>query len=483
MVAGARDTCVGVRRRRGRRVSRTTTAEGPKVLPQQRTAQELLVSNPDSAPNDSDFRGGRWTQKRGGRAIALPPLLLPALDRCWLNDLLRNGYRLGQREIRVRIGRQYLGDRRLGRQLRHRRHRRSLDLHFLIAVHTSTRRDQVTDDDVLLETEQLVPRAPYRGVGQNTRRLLEARGRDERLSRETRLGDAEQERLGHRGILLLLLRLVVRFPEGLLVDVLALEEHRLARLEHAHLLQHLPDDHANVLVVDLHALQAVNLLHFVEQILLHRARTLDAENVVRIHRTLGETVARSHPVTGVHAKVLAGRDLIELSRILSIRRRVLRHDSDLALAALDVAESHLTIDLGDRGRILRTARLEQLGNTRQTTGDVASLVRFAADLSEDRSGRDLLAIFNRQLRANRDHEVTKALLLAALRFPDLDVRVQLFLLVLDDDGLAETGELVELLGYRLARNQVDEVESSFHVGDDRVRVRIPREDDLILLHL
>jgi len=80
----------------------------------------------------------------------------------------------------------------------------------------------------------------------------------------TGLGDTEQQGLRNRRRLLVLLGLVVRFPEGLLVDVLALEELRVSTLEHAHFLEHLPDDHANVLVVDLHALQAVNLLHFVE---------------------------------------------------------------------------------------------------------------------------------------------------------------------------------------------------------------------------
>ena len=128
------------------------------------------------------------------------------------------------------------------------------------------------------------------------------RRRDERLRRETGLGDSEKQRLRRRRRFLLLLRLLVGVAEGLLVDVLALEELGLAGLEHAHLLQHLPDDHANVLVVDLHALQAVNLLHFVEQILLNRARSLDAENVVRIHRTFGETVSRSHAVALVHAQ-------------------------------------------------------------------------------------------------------------------------------------------------------------------------------------
>src|SRR5205085_5649454 len=195
--------------------------------------------------------------------------------------------------------------------------------------------------------------------------------------RETGLGDSEEEWLRYCRYLLFLLGLVVRFPEGLLVDVLALEELRLSALEHAHLLKHLPNDHANVLVVDLHALQAVNLLHFVEQIFLNRARSLDAKNVVRIHRTFGETVSRPHPVAGVHAKVLAGRNLVQLTRILGIRRRILRHSSDRARAALDIAEPNLAIDLGDRGWILWTTRLEQFRDTRQTAPDVAGLVGLA----------------------------------------------------------------------------------------------------------
>ena len=105
---------------------------------------------------------------------------------------------------------------------------------------------------------------------------------------------------------LLLLRPLVLVAERLLVDVLALEELGLARIDHAHLLQHLAHDHADVLVVDLHALQAIDLLHFVQQVLLHRARPLDPQNVVRIDRTFGQPVAGAHAVAFVHAQVLAG---------------------------------------------------------------------------------------------------------------------------------------------------------------------------------
>ena len=160
-----------------------------------------------------------------------------------------------------------------------------------------------------------------------------------------------------------------------------------------------------------------------------------------------------------------------------------RRDVDLALAALDLAEPHDAVDLGDRRRILRTTRFEQLGDSRQTARDVARLVRFAADLGDDRSGEDALSIFHGELRARRDDEVAHALLLPALLLNDLDVRVELLFAVFDDDALAQTGELVELLGHRLVFDDVDEAHRAVDVGENRVRVRIPGEDHLVALHV
>ena len=114
------------------------------------------------------------------------------------------------------------------------------------------------------------------------------------------------------GVFLLLLRPIVLVAEDLSIHVLPFEELRLARLHDANLLQHLLDDHADVLVVDLHALQAVNLLHFVQQILLHCARSLDPQNVVRIDRTFRQTITGAHAVALVHAQVLAGGHFVHL---------------------------------------------------------------------------------------------------------------------------------------------------------------------------
>src|SRR5262249_5496675 len=159
---------------------------------------------------------------------------------------------------------------------------------------------------------------------------------------------------------------------------LTLEEVGVARLGYTHLLQHLANDHADVLVADAHALESVDLLHLVEQVLLHRTRPLDEQDVVRIHGPFSQTVACPDPVALVHPEVLAGRYLVQLR--LGFFSRVFRIDIDLALAALDLPELDHPVHLGDGGRILGPPGFEELRDTRETARDVASLVRLARDL-------------------------------------------------------------------------------------------------------
>src|SRR5256886_2494129 len=372
---------------------------------------------------------------------------------------------------RHRAGHRLLGRRRrlepLGR----------LDLDLVIAVNPRPRRDEMPDDDVLLEPQQIVFGPPDRRIGQHPRRLLERRRRNERLGGEARFGDAQEQRLARGRLAAFLHGALVHLAERELVHVLALEELGVARIHDLYLLQHLTHDHADVLVVDLHALQAIHLLHFVEQVLLHRPRALDSQNIVRVHRPLGETVAGAHPIALVHAQVLAGRHLVQL------RLPLLGVHVDLALAALDLAEPHGAVDLGDRGRILRPPGLEQLRHTRQTARDVARLVRLARHLGQDQPGVHLLAVLDGELRPLGDDEVAQPLLLLTLFLDDLDVRVQLFVPVLDDHALAPPRELVQLLAHRLVVHDVHEPDRAPQVRHDGVGVRIPREQHRIARHL
>ena len=97
----------------------------------------------------------------------------------------------------------------------------------------------------------------------------------------------------------------VLFLELELVDLFAPEERRVARFGDAHLAQHLAHDDLDVLVVDRHTLQAINFLHFVDQVLLQFLRAADVENFVRNNRAFGQLLAFLHEVALEHDDVFA----------------------------------------------------------------------------------------------------------------------------------------------------------------------------------
>src|SRR5581483_5749489 len=140
-----------------------------------------------------------------GRA-ALRPGRPPKTTPCGRRRLLAPRTRTGAREARrgrssprttaQELGEGALRQRRLG--LLRRRDLHPLDLHLLVPVLPGPGRDEVPNDDVLLEPQQIVASPADRRVGEHPRRLLERRRRDERLRRQTRLRDPEQQRLGDR---------------------------------------------------------------------------------------------------------------------------------------------------------------------------------------------------------------------------------------------------------------------------------------------
>ena len=75
-----------------------------------------------------------------------------------------------------------------------------LDLDAAVALETGRGRDQLADDDVLLEPREAVLLALDRGVGQDLRRLLEGGSRQERVGVQRGLGDPEDDLLVLRGL-------------------------------------------------------------------------------------------------------------------------------------------------------------------------------------------------------------------------------------------------------------------------------------------
>ena len=163
------------------------------------------------------------------------------------------------------------------------------------------------------------------------------------------------------------------------------------------LLQHLANDHLDVLVVDLHALQSIDLLDLAHEIFGQRLDAERFQDVVRIRRTADEVVAPLHVIAFLHL------DHARLGHQLLMRRRtVVRDDRDLTLRLIVLQELHPARDAGDDRLVLGRASLEQLGDARQTAGDVAGTRGFPRHSGEHFAGLDLLAVLDRDDGARRE---------------------------------------------------------------------------------
>src|SRR5205823_5581341 len=218
------------------------------------------------------------------------------------------------------------------RQLRE--HLERLLAQLLVVVEAGPGGDQFADDHVLLQATQPVDLAGDGGFGQHPGCLLEGRGRQPARRVQGGLDQAEQHRLRHRGIAALGQHLGV----GLLVlplrDDLAGQQVGVAGGVDANLPHHLPDDHLDVLVVDVDALRAIDLLDLVDQVVLHRLTTKDVQQLLGAVRALGDLV------TGLD--LLAALDVDPRAMGNRVVARLLVHAADDDLVALDAGDAGCT---------------------------------------------------------------------------------------------------------------------------------------------
>ncbi len=190
--------------------------------------------------------------------------------------------------------------------------------------------------------------------------------------------------------------------EAELVDLLVDEELGVTDVLDAHPAQHLPHHHFDVLVVDVHALQTVDLLHLVDEVLLQLLLAEHVEDVVRIARTIHQRIARAHALAVLHVDVHTARNRV-LPRVTAA---FVGHDQDLALPLDDAAVLDGAIDLADHRRISRLAGLEQLDHARQTARDVLGLGGLARDLRDHVTRLHLFAVLHHHVGVHR-HDVAR----------------------------------------------------------------------------
>ena len=209
---------------------------------------------------------------------------------------------------------------------------------FFVIGQAGARRNQAPDNDVFLEPAQAVAAAAHRCFRKHAGRFL-----------------------AH------CLELFVLLDHARALHDFALEIAGICTLDDFDLAQHLADHDFDVLVVDLHTLQAINILDFLDQVFGQGLRAEQAQDVMRVQLAVGDHLTLLHVLTLEHVDVAPFR-YQRFDRLVVVPR------NDQALLALGfLAEAHGTGGLGHDGGFLRFTRLEQVGNARQTTGDVTGL--------------------------------------------------------------------------------------------------------------
>jgi len=232
-----------------------------------------------------------------------------------------------------------------------------------------------------------------------------------------------------------------------------------------------------VLVVDVDALQTIDFLDFVDQVLLQLLFAEHGQDVVRVARAVHQGLA------GLDLLAFLDLDVHAAGQRVLLHLAVFALDANLALAFADFAVFHRTVDLRHDGRFTRLARFEQLHHARQTAGDVLGLGGFARDLGQHVAGVNFFPVVNHQVSVRR-HQVLlgfRARSTSALGTHD-DGRLPLFVRRVRYHELRHTGDFVHTLLHGQTVDQVFEVHHAADFGQDREGVRIPFQQDLVALH-
>src|SRR5918994_53974 len=207
---------------------------------------------------------------------------------------------------------------------------------------------ELPDNDVLLQAREAIHLAFDGSVGKDAGRLLERGRREEAVGGKRGLGYAHEDRVVGGWAAFLLLDTRVLGQDSKAVGDLLGEQLRVAWVVHDHLAQHLAYDDLDVLVVDVHALGAVDLLHLIDQVALGRGAAAAVAEVV-----LQDGVRVDGPFRdrGVRPDLGALHELwpeeLALDRVRPALFTIWRSDNDPYLpVGICLLEGDDTVDLG-----------------------------------------------------------------------------------------------------------------------------------------
>ena len=237
-----------------------------------------------------------------------------------------------------------------------------------VAVFLQTRacRNQLTDQNVLLQTGQRIDLTLDCSIGQDTRGLLEGCSGQEGLGSQCSLCDThEYRRSGCKGqagfacvhALLYLLVCIFQLENG---QHCARQQIRVACVLNLDLAHHLANDNFNVLIVQIYALLTVYLLNFLQQVILNGTRIQDAQDVMRVERTLVELEALRDDIAVVYADTGRRCQLIALG----LTGLLVDNVDGTNRGTLGFFDGNNTADFSQRCNLLRLSSFEQFFNSR-----------------------------------------------------------------------------------------------------------------------
>ena len=154
-----------------------------------------------------------------------------------------------------------------------------------------------------------------------------------------------------------------------------------------------------MLVVDLHALQPVDLLNLVHDVVRESAHSAQAKDVMRAGHSVDDFLAPLYVLAFEH------QDVPPLRHEGLVRNTFLVGDDEALLALGVLAETDRAGDFGQHRGFLGFACLEKVCYPRKTTGDVPRHGRLLRHPGNDVSDPHLMVLLHDNHGARREHVV------------------------------------------------------------------------------
>ncbi len=350
--------------------------------------------------------------------------------------------------------------------------------HIEVAVlgHASAGGDKAAHDDVLFEAAEVVGFTGDGGFGEDFGGFLEGGGGDKGLGGERGFGDTEEEVFGDGGLEAFVDHLAVFVFEGEAFDLFIDEEIGVADLADFNAAEHLANDGFDVFVVDGDALEAVDLLDFVDEEFGECFAAHDFEDVVGVGGAFHEGVASADAVAGVDGEVFAFGDEVFFGFA------DIGADDEAAFAFGVFTKFDFAFDVGDDGLFFGFAGLEEFRNARQTTGNIFRFRCFAGDFGEGGAGVNDFVFFDEDVGLDGEDVGGEGFGFGFLGVADGDGGAFVGVFELDNDLAGEAGDFVEFLLHGLAFDDVFEFNEAAFFGQNGGREGVPFGECLAFLN-